>query len=125
MDPEILSAIGRSATSQEMTELQRRSEIHVAALYDRENMMRNGVRVTGPEAWGMSGGAVWKLEEATQECTLVGVGTDWNVERGFLVGTRIGAAVVLMRAGFPETLPFLPVPARFSVSEELEQTAQE
>lgn len=113
IDPDTVSAIGRSATMAEFASLGREPAIHIASLYDRENGVRNGVRGIGPEAWGMSGGAIWKLNRVTGDCVFVGVGTDWYFERRFLIGTRIGAAVALMRAEFPETLAYLPVPGRF------------
>ncbi len=116
IDPDTVSAVGRSATLAELASLDCEPPFHIAALYDRQNSVRNGVRGIGPEAWGMSGGAIWKHDRATGECILVGIGTDWNVDRRFLIGTRIGAAVALMRAVFPETLPHLPTPRRFATT---------
>jgi len=88
---------------------------HVASLYDRQNSVRNGVRGIAPEAWGMSGGAIWKLDRATGDCVLVGIGRierrspilNWHSNR---------AAAALMRAGFPETVPYLPIPGRFTTA---------
>lgn len=116
IDPDTVSVVGRSATTAELASLGCAPPFHVAALYDRQNSVRNGVRGIGPEAWGMSGGAVWKHDRITGECILVGVGTDWNVDRRFLIGTRIGAAVALMRAAFPETVTHLPKPRRFTTT---------
>lgn len=116
IDPDTVSAVGRSATTTEFASLGRDPASHVAALYDRQNSVRNGVRGIAPDAWGMSGGAIWKLDRTTGDCVLVGIGTDWNVDRRFLIGTRIGAAAALMRAGFPETVQYLPTPRRFTTA---------
>jgi hypothetical protein len=89
---------------------------HIVGRFDRRRMMnQQGRQITAPGPWGMSGGPVWTQRLGSEQLALVGVGIEYHKSRRVLVGTRIGAAVVLLRASFPETLPHLPEPRYFMV----------
>jgi Trypsin-like peptidase domain len=90
---------------------------HIVAQFDRRRMMgQEGRQVTAPGPWGMSGGPVWTARPDSDELALVGIGIEYLERQNVLVGTRIGAAIALLRASDPETCSTLPTPRFFTVS---------
>jgi hypothetical protein len=79
------------------------SEEYIVGRYNREQMVSDetGIRVKGPEVWGISGGPVWlSFEDGTN--ALAGIGTDYDPVRHRLRGTRLEALVAQVSLHKPQ-----------------------
>ncbi|MDB6130024.1 MAG: hypothetical protein JWM04_1131, partial [Verrucomicrobiales bacterium] len=89
---------------------------HIAMEFDRSKMTDgHGRRVHSPKLSGVSGGPVWKFiqtktadGQAAFTRRLVGITIEHYESRRTLVGTRIAAALAMIRTGFPDIAHIIP-----------------
>ena len=106
-----LVAWGSGAFSpDQVKELQREPNIHIATLFDREHTYHIATQRTimAPDPDGLSGGGAWVLSAKSDDCLLAGIGIEYNAPKKALIATNMAEVYKFLRREFIETTPYLP-----------------
>jgi hypothetical protein len=106
-----LVAWGSGAFSpDQITELQREPNIHIAILFDREHTYHIATQrtITAADPDGLSGGGAWVFSARSDDCLLAGIGIEYNASKRALIATNMAEVYKFLRREFIETAPYLP-----------------
>ena len=111
MSPQLHTITSQALTESEIAGHGWDPGLHMLVTFNRSRMTTDsGVRLTAPEPYGMSGGAVLAPDRITEGTYLLGVGIYYDDQAHYLVGTPIEIAIRMLHDAFPETRPFLAGP---------------
>ncbi len=101
---------GRSVPAAEAGNPEIAARTHILVRFDRSQVFdADGNRLTSPEPYGMSGGAVWAPAAADpNEPVLVGIGTEYRATSKLLIGTRINVVVAAVLSKYPQLNSLVP-----------------
>jgi hypothetical protein len=101
-------------------ELGLQEESHILINYDRENMVRDGVKQAAPKPEGMSGGGLWRFDATNLRPSrigkLVGILTEYRDRKRYMLATRISVVIESIRNEYPELRDVIPEVRRLRVN---------
>jgi hypothetical protein len=125
LKPFCLAYTGRSVPAAEAGNPEMADRTHIVVRFDRSRVFdTDGNRLTPPEPFGMSGGAVWAPAAADpNEPVLVGIGTEYRAKSKLLIGTRINVVVAAVLSKYPHLNSLVPAIEGLHINFRSEETA--